>query len=171
MSSFSFVSCYKVKSDTFILSGLTTPFDTYSWISILFSVSITALILTLLPRTCRSERFYAMIGVLLENSVACENKLFQERFPAMSKVFGVRILLGVWILTSGTFLTNWYKTSFTMDMIVPALYTPPWETWLDIQGMEALLPLNMFDFSDLDARPPYLHFHKQMQDKFNKSTR
>ncbi|OXA42519.1 hypothetical protein Fcan01_22890 [Folsomia candida] len=171
MSSFSFVSCYKVKSDMFILSGLATPFDATSWISILFMVTVMALILTLLRRSSRSDGIYVMICLVLENSIPWNIKLFEERFPPKSRVFGVRVLLGVWILTSGSCLTNWYKTSFTMDMIVPALYAPPWETWLDIEGMEALLPFNMFEFSELEPSPPYLFFGQRMYDKFHKSIR
>lgn len=171
VETFSFVTCYNVKSDTFVLSGLTTPFDTGAWLCVLLMFSISVLILTLLPRTLRPDGANVMIGIVLENSVRLDGKLFKERFPPKSKVFGVHVLLGVWILMSGMVLTNWYKTSFTMDMIVPVLYTPPWETWLEIEGMEAFVPLNMFEFSNPDSWPPYFYFYMRMYSKLNESTR
>ncbi|OXA43017.1 Trypsin V-B [Folsomia candida] len=96
---------------------------------------------------------------------------YKERFPAKSNVFGVRLLLWVWILMSGTVLTNWYKTSFTLEMIVPVMYASPLETWLDIPDMEALLPLNMFQVLDSESFGAYSLFHLRMHEKFTTSTR
>lgn len=171
VESFSFVSCYKVKSDLFILSGLTNPFHTITWLFNFFMLLIMVLILTLLPRTLRTDGAYVVICILLENSGLGNVKLFQERFPAKSNVFGVRLLLWVWILMSGTVLTNWYKTSFTLEMIVPVMYASPLETWLDIPDMEALLPLNMFQVLDSESFGAYSLFHLRMHEKFTTSTR
>ncbi|OXA41623.1 hypothetical protein Fcan01_23675 [Folsomia candida] len=73
---YSFISCYKVKSETFILSALTTPFDAESWLLILSTFSVIILILSLLPWTVSFEGAFVAIGILLENSVLGDLKSF-----------------------------------------------------------------------------------------------
>lgn len=168
VQTYSFTSCYKVKSDTFILSALITPFDIESWLLLIFCFVTTVLILTLLPRTISSEGTLVGTGILLENSVLGDLKQFQDRFTGKSQIVGVHVLIGVWVIMTGTVLTNWFKTSFTMEMIIPVKYSPPWKTWLDIEGMHALLPLQMFDYVNIDPRPPpYMHFLTGLRHKIN----
>lgn len=147
VQTFSFISCYKVKSDTVVLSGLVTPFDIESWL-LLFSVFLMfVIIFKLQPRKFSYEGAVVGIGMLLESSILWDLKLFPTGFPAKLPQFGIRLTIGVWAMMSGTVLTNWYKAAFTMEMIVPVIYLPPWQTWLDIDGMQALLPIHLFDDS------------------------
>ncbi|OXA44943.1 hypothetical protein Fcan01_20224 [Folsomia candida] len=139
---FSFLSCYKVKPEVFILTSLISPFDSESWLCIGLSVLIIILILSALLVPVGLEGGRVTIGICLENSVLDKLKSFEERFTGQHEIVGVRILIGMWVLLAGTALTNWYKSIFTMEITAPAAYHPSWQSLLDIEGVQVLLPFN-----------------------------
>ncbi|OXA48926.1 hypothetical protein Fcan01_16162 [Folsomia candida] len=148
---YGFISCYMVKPDTFILSALSDPFDMETWISLCVGFTVFVAILTILPGQLGWAGMLFATGICLENSVLDGENLFRSRFPSKSDIQGVRILIAVWVVLTGTTLTNWYKTSFTMDMIVPVKYDPPWDTFLDIEGAQVLMPFDLLDETGLLA--------------------
>ncbi|OXA39991.1 hypothetical protein Fcan01_25354 [Folsomia candida] len=145
-----FLSCYKVKPDSFILAALTDPFDISSWICIVLSLMLTSTILTALLATPTMDGVIFMIGIFLENSVMDRLIKVKTRFHI---TVGLRLLVGVCVLLTGTVLVNWYKTLFTMEMIVPAWQTSPWETLFEIQ---VIMPFNLVGIPGV--QPPRISY-------------
>lgn len=56
--------------------------------------------------------------------------------------YGIRFLLGIWILLIGTLLTTWYKSFYTMEMISPLKSTAPWKYVWDIPDFNMFFPLD-----------------------------
>ncbi|OXA53382.1 hypothetical protein Fcan01_11791 [Folsomia candida] len=124
--SWNVISCYRVGSHTSTLSQLFTPFEKPVWTLILPTVVITFILLTV-PRTNFSAAFLFVVGILLENSVVSWKTNF-------------RTLTGFYIFLFGTILTNFYKTSFTKEMILPVEQTAPWKTILDTINFTFYVP-------------------------------
>lgn len=134
---YNFISCYKVWQDSSALNALTSPFDMKSWMCMAGS----ALIVTLLLNASLGKQFYSTsflltVGILLESSVL--------EFLKSPRKFKTSLIIGIWTVFSGTVLTSWYKTAFTMEMFAPVTHTAPWEGLLSIDGIKVLMPMNLF---------------------------
>ncbi|OXA48979.1 hypothetical protein Fcan01_16338 [Folsomia candida] len=148
---FSFISCYKVKPVTGnILHALTSPLTTHSWIYLTFSLSIILLLVNVSRSKIGFEGALILIGVCLESSVLDRLESYKRTLPMNYLSLRVHFLLGVWTILIGTVLTNWYKAFFTIEMIVPATYPPPWTSFLDIDGMQAYLPFELLADTRVD---------------------
>lgn len=144
VESLSFVSCYQVKPYSSWVSVLSSPFDKSSWISLSVCFAAVAAILSWFP----SGRLnligaFVLMGISLENSVlgVYQKKLLVCRW---NRFFGLAILIGGWTMLCGTLLTNWYKTVFTMEMILPVRYPPPWTSVMNIDKLEVIMPFQLF---------------------------
>ncbi|OXA60700.1 hypothetical protein Fcan01_04700 [Folsomia candida] len=139
--SFSFLSCHQVGHHISTLSQLFTPFHLIVWILLGCSVLIVALIALLASYHCKNFHFVLfIIGILLENSVLSH----YDKLRVSVKQHGVQIFIGVVVLLYGTLLTNWYKTSFTKEMILPTVYTKPWKSIVDLKNFTFYIPLDTF---------------------------
>ncbi|OXA49086.1 hypothetical protein Fcan01_16818, partial [Folsomia candida] len=163
----SFLSCYNVKQESFILSALNSPFDVESWILIQLGIWVMIISLTLLPRVLSSDGVMVVVGILLENSVLNQSEKFTTRFPKRSSKYGIHLLIAAWVLLAGTTLTNWYKALFTMELVTPPTYAPPWETTLDIEGIQVLMPYNLLDMTGMEtAIDRYMRFYISISEIF-----
>ncbi|OXA48923.1 hypothetical protein Fcan01_16167 [Folsomia candida] len=154
---FSFVSCYGIKGNSLMLAALSTPFDVTIWACISICFSIVVLILTSLLRRHISDAMLLLIGISLENSASLsvyETRFRQKRYP----ISGVCTLVALWTIFIGTILTNWYKTWFTMDLIVPAGYKSPWTSIMDVEGIKILMPFDLLAGNVFDRVPPVDYF-------------
>ncbi|OXA42469.1 hypothetical protein Fcan01_23000 [Folsomia candida] len=123
---FSFVSCYKTRSTTAMLSALTSPFDDTIWTCLGIGFAMVVLILRIVWKKVISDSVYLVIGITVENSVLASNSINKSRLREKRHLsIGPYTIVAVWILLVGTILTNWYKTIFTMEMIVPTIYKSP----------------------------------------------
>ncbi|OXA46096.1 Membrane protein insertase YidC [Folsomia candida] len=125
--SFNFLSCYKVSRQSDTASVLSAPFDGVTWVlltTLLTAVTFVFLIVTKLLQSYNwvSDLLtYFILGVLWENSILHN---FEKRM--VQKRLSVKLVFTVYIFLYGTILTNLYKTSFTMETIVPSKASSPW---------------------------------------------
>lgn len=167
VQTFSFLSCHKVRPETFIMSSLISPFDLASWVCIVLTLLIVVLILTALVVPPGLNGVRVAIGICLENSVLDKLNSFQSRFPGQGDILGVHLLIGMWVVLTGTVLTNWYKTILTMEMIVPATYHTPWESLFDIEELQVLLPFNFPNpIGKIPLEYRYMYFLLQIYELF-----
>ncbi|OXA39696.1 ATP-binding cassette sub-family A member 13 [Folsomia candida] len=161
VQTFSFVSCYKVKPESFTgLASLISPFDLTGWIYFSASFILVTLILSLLPVKPSLYGFFFVIWITLENSGSENLTIFQARFHGRKHVLGFYMVISLWIILIGTILTNWYKTSFTMELILPVEYRLPWKSILDLDGIRVLVPYNLLDknYVDETSQPNYMQY-------------
>ncbi|OXA62432.1 hypothetical protein Fcan01_00973 [Folsomia candida] len=136
---FSFLSCDGVSRFSSHIDALTVPFDTSVWICILVSYLVIVGLLFFL--TSSRDGFFILFGICLEISVEAkyETKNFDGKFR---KMYIINFILMVWTLMCGTLVPNyWYKTSFTMDMIVPSEYRSQWNEIKDIIDFNFSMPM------------------------------
>lgn len=138
---FSFLSCHNVHRYSSTLSALTSPFDNVTWIVIL--LTFTSLTILGDQRGSNSNmlllRGLFSFGICVENSVlsAYQSRLFgRQRYPTE------KLVTGLFAILIGSILTNWYKTCFTKEMIVPAIYTSTWRTAFDVRHFTILIPID-----------------------------
>lgn len=149
--SYSFVSCYNVKTNFSVISALTDPFDGASWIFLASNFAAVVTILKALSNTqATSDGVLHVIGVSLENSGISFRTIYGAK---VHYLIGIYAITAVWMLLVGTILTNWYKTWFTMDMIIPKIYQTPWASVMDVEGVKVLMPLFLLDEYDYDLLP------------------
>ncbi|OXA41465.1 Parvalbumin beta [Folsomia candida] len=143
VQAYSFVSCHQIRSNSNIVKPLSSPLDEWSWaLPATYFISVV-LILTLLWKQVNSDGIFLMIGISLENSVLSSSDYQTKLKPTNSSLIGLNTIIGVWILLVGTILTNWYKSIFTMEIIVPTLYHSPWTTVMDVEGIRILMPFKL----------------------------
>ncbi|OXA39721.1 hypothetical protein Fcan01_25468 [Folsomia candida] len=130
-----FISCYKVWQDSSLLYALTSPFGNLAWICFIVSFLVVTIVLSGSQKKFGSVGFRLAVGIMLESSV-----LYLLKFP---KKYEISVVVGIWIILAGTLLTSWYKTAFTIEMIVPITHRAPWEGLLNIEGMKVLMPLRL----------------------------
>lgn len=122
-----FLSCYAMGRRISTFGALVSPFDATTWLTLAFSLVLVSISL---GRLLTSEEnnvnlsFAPLVsfGVMLESSTmgGIEFNLLGKRGNV-----GFRLVLIVWVLSVGTVLTNWYKSNFTLEMIVPFEITAP----------------------------------------------
>ncbi|OXA39661.1 hypothetical protein Fcan01_25464 [Folsomia candida] len=130
-----FISCYKVRQDSSLLNALSTPFGNSAWICFVTSFLAVTIFLSASQKKFGSAGFRLAVGIMLESSV-----LYLLKFP---KKYEISLVVGIWIVLAGTLLTNWYKTAFTIEMIVPITHGAPWNGLLNIEGVKVLMPLRL----------------------------
>ncbi|OXA49694.1 hypothetical protein Fcan01_15743 [Folsomia candida] len=131
--SLSFLSCHGVGHHTSIISQLFTPFEKYVWL--LISLIILTVLIFLNAPKLDTRVTFLLIGILLENSV-----LLPHEKTIVSGQIRFRLLSGFYAVFLGTVLTNYYKTSFTKEMILPVEQTAPWHTILDTANFTFYIP-------------------------------
>lgn len=127
---YGFVSCYGLGQTPGILGTLSSPFDVTSWRYLGICMITVVLILTSILRRSTFDGLFLVVGLTLENSATLS---VQEARPKVvgHTTFGVSTLVAIWSMLVGIILTNYYKTWFTMEMIVPTVYVSPWKNILD----------------------------------------
>ncbi|OXA39276.1 hypothetical protein Fcan01_25880 [Folsomia candida] len=150
VQTYSFVSCHQTRSNSDILTTLSSPLDDWSWALLATHFTWVVLILILLPKQLNSDGILLMIGISLENSVL-SGSIYKAKFkPTKYPLIGLNTFIGVWTLLVGTILTNWYKSIFTMEMIVPTMYRSPWTTVMDVEGIRILMPFKLMGEHSVD---------------------
>ncbi|OXA47279.1 hypothetical protein Fcan01_17630 [Folsomia candida] len=143
---FSFVSCYKVRSTYSTLTALTSPFDWEIWLFLVICFISISIILTILRKRLSSDGMLLIIGISLENSVLSSLSIYDlKKLSCNLDLPRIRAIIGIWTILVGTILTNWYKTYFTMEMIVPTKYESPWKSVMDVEDIQVLMPFNLLD--------------------------
>lgn len=127
------ISCHQVRPRQDALNVLLSPFDLSGWILIITSFSVTAGLFALISQKATSTSIFFMYRVCLENS---DELKFEGKHNT-----SFRMIVTVWLLFIGTVLTNWYKSAFTMDMILPTKYTKPWHGITDLTDFKFIMPL------------------------------
>ncbi|OXA54629.1 putative RNA-directed DNA polymerase from transposon BS, partial [Folsomia candida] len=162
---YSFVSCYQTSLNSDMLNTLTSPFDRVSWALLVTCFSTVVLILTAVLSNCgeiSSDRIFLVVGLTLESSVLVSRTIYEARFLRnRHESVGLYTIIAVWILLVGTVLTNWYKSCFTIEMIVPRTYHSPWTSVTDVEGVRILVPFNLLDEYDSEMVPPVEYFRYQ----------
>ncbi|OXA46114.1 hypothetical protein Fcan01_19263 [Folsomia candida] len=154
VQSYSFVSCYKTRSNFYMVSALTSPFDKTSWRLLAASFYIVVLILTALHRKAISDWVFIVLGISVESSVLPSPRFYEAALRREERsLIGIYRIVAIWILMVGTILTNWYKTWFTMEMIIPTKYESPWERVMDVEGIQVLMPLRLLEGAHHDTMP------------------
>ncbi|OXA36751.1 hypothetical protein Fcan01_28489 [Folsomia candida] len=145
VQSFSFVSCYNTRSNFDVALALTTPFDLTCCTLLAISFATVVTILTILRPKILSDGVLIAVGLSLENSVlspyATEATFIQKKHQSLG-LYGIHAL---WMILIGTVLTNWYKTWFTMEMIIPTKYHSPLESVMDDDGFQVMLPVFLLE--------------------------
>ncbi|OXA54415.1 hypothetical protein Fcan01_11884 [Folsomia candida] len=161
---YSFVSCYGVKHNSTLLKELASPFDADIWTYAAIYFTTFIIIFTLMLRRDISDGFFVIVGLSLENSVSLsvyENSFRKKR----SSMFGINALVIIWSIFVGTVLTNWYKTLFTMEMIIPTVYKSPWTGLMEVEGIRILMPFTPpggVEVANIDDFSRYPFFYYQM---------
>ncbi|OXA43075.1 hypothetical protein Fcan01_21914 [Folsomia candida] len=154
---FSFVSCYGVRGNSAILGALSSPLDFSSWACTGISFAVVVLILTSILRRYISDAVLLVVGITLENSSLLS--VYETRFSRkVYPTFGICTVVAIWTILVGTILTNWYKTWFTMEMIVPTIYESPWESVMDVEGIRILMPFGLLWGNAFDGIHPVEYF-------------
>ncbi|OXA39652.1 hypothetical protein Fcan01_25457 [Folsomia candida] len=144
-----FISCYKVWQDSSLLYALTSPFGNLAWICFITSFLAVTIFLSGSQKKFGSAGFRLAVGIMLESSV-----LYLLKFP---KKYEISLVVGIWIILAGTLLTNWYKTAFTIEMIVPITHGAPWYGLLNIEGVKVLMPLRLMTANVRGDLPHFLY--------------
>ncbi|OXA49369.1 hypothetical protein Fcan01_15502 [Folsomia candida] len=151
---YSFVSCYKTRSKFDVGYALISPFDVASWTYALTFLIIMVLVLTVIHNKPVSDDVLLMVGISLENSVLLSRKIYEATFRCDKHyLIGLYTIVAIWIIFVGTILTNWYKTWFTMEMIIPTIYHSPWTSVMDVEGVHILMPFFLLDAQGRDMPP------------------
>ncbi|OXA47186.1 hypothetical protein Fcan01_18007 [Folsomia candida] len=157
VQSYSFVSCYEVSSNSDILNTLTSPLDGISWILLGTCFITVALLLTAVLSnysTISSDRVILMVGLTLENAVLVSRNIYRAVFlKKRHESLGIYIIIAVWMILIGTILTNWYKSCFTIEMIIPKIYRSPWTSVMDVEGIRILMPFSLLNEDDFQIEP------------------
>lgn len=134
---FSFLSCHKVHRYLSPLNPLTSPFDNITWIFALCTC-VSVILITGSRSSSRTLSGFVTMGICMENSILLvyQSSLFGKKYGTFSA-----IIFGVFMIFFGTMLTNWYKTSFTKEIIIPAKYHAPWKTFYDIRNFKIWMPV------------------------------
>ncbi|OXA47179.1 hypothetical protein Fcan01_18008 [Folsomia candida] len=153
LHSYSYVSCYKVSSNSGILNTLTSPFDRASWTLLGICCITVVAILTSVVSNCSnsvfSDSIFLVAGLTMESSVLLSRRIFEARFFGNKhESIGLYTIVGLWMILVGTILTNWYKSCFTIEMIVPRIYESPWTSVTDVEGIRILMPFSLQDQYD-----------------------
>ncbi|OXA40832.1 hypothetical protein Fcan01_24232 [Folsomia candida] len=139
--SLKFLSCHQVGHHVSTFGPLFSPFDGETWLCILLSFTLTSLLISLLLKSYSVlSGAFLPFGILVESSVLSGINLSKVNATAC------HLLIGIWVVMIGTVLTNWYKTSFTMEMIVPEDVTAPWRTFIDVADFNFFIPVEFFNF-------------------------
>ncbi|OXA40183.1 hypothetical protein Fcan01_24827 [Folsomia candida] len=139
---YSFISCYGIRRNSEMLGSLSSPFDMISWACIGTCFTTVVLILTLTLGRYLSDGVFVVIGISLENSTSLpvyENRFTRKGYPSP----GVCTLVAIWSIFVGTILRNWYKSCFTMELIVPTVYESPWTSVMDVEQIRILMPFGL----------------------------
>ncbi|OXA54460.1 hypothetical protein Fcan01_10994 [Folsomia candida] len=135
LKSWSFLSCHGVGHHTSAFAQLFTPFQKIAWVFVAFSIFVILTFLNV-PKFDSCVTFL-VVGIILENSVLLS---YDEMLPRNWRKHSFRVCSGFFSLIFGTLLTNWYKTSFTKEMIIPTEQTAPWRTIFDIKNLTFYIP-------------------------------
>lgn len=115
---YSFVSCHGIRRNSAVFGALSSPLDTTSWAWVGICFLTLVLILTSMLKRHVSDAVFLAIGITLENSASLS--VYEDIFRRRGySTFGIYTLVAIWTIFIGTIMTNWYKTWFTMEMIVP----------------------------------------------------
>ncbi|OXA41999.1 hypothetical protein Fcan01_23312 [Folsomia candida] len=150
VKTYSFVSCYGVKLNSTMLDALSSPFDDTSWAYLGICFVTVALLLISILRRCSSNAILLVLGISLENSVSLshfETKFRRKRYSMV----GVHSLFAIWTILVGTVFTNWYKTLFTMEMIVPTVYKSTWTSLMEVEGIRIFMPFFLLTGNAVEA--------------------
>ncbi|OXA42739.1 Leucine-rich repeat-containing protein 30 [Folsomia candida] len=154
VKSYSFVSCYGIRSSFDLGSALTGPFDVSSWTILATSFIIVVIIFTSLRRNVISDGFFLVVGISLESSVLTLQTVYETTFRRKKHyLVGSYAIIAVWIVLMGTILTNWYKTWFTMEMIIPTKYKSPWDSVINNEGITVLMTFSLLDDNYYEVQP------------------
>ncbi|OXA47978.1 hypothetical protein Fcan01_17299 [Folsomia candida] len=143
-----FLSCYAVGRQISTFGALISPFDATSWLALALSLILVTIFLGRLI-TLGGNKVDFSFGPLVTFGVMVESSTLSGiEFSLLGKRgnVGFRLVLLVWILSVGTVLTNWYKSYFTFEMIVPFEITAPWRSIIDIEGFRLYAgPLSLLE--------------------------
>ncbi|OXA43274.1 hypothetical protein Fcan01_21972 [Folsomia candida] len=149
---YSFVSCHGVGQNSGMLDSLSSPFDRTIWISMCVAFFAVVLIIIAVHGGYISDALLFVWGTSFENAVSLS--FLETRFRLKGYgILGIYTVVIVWSILVGTITTNWYKTLFTMEMIVPMVYKSPWTVLMDVEGIRILLPFSFVLGSALDRKP------------------
>lgn len=139
---FSYLSCYQVRStNSVVLSELLVPFDMTVWLCAMASLVAGIVLLTAALDNFISKGILLTIGMCLENSVL---GYLSYNKPTKFQV-AVRTQITILALLEGTLLSNFYKTYFTMEMIVPKIYKSPWNGVMNVEGIKIIMPFYLLN--------------------------
>ncbi|OXA38663.1 hypothetical protein Fcan01_26537 [Folsomia candida] len=158
---YSFVSCYGIRENFEMLGALSSPFDVASWACIIILFVLVVLILSIMLRRNMSDGMFLIIAISLETSIslsAYETKFRRNKYP----MYGIRTLCLVWTIFVGTIFISWYKTWFTMEMIVPTVYESPWKSVMDVEGIQVLMPFDLLAGNIINMVPQIDYFRYKM---------
>ncbi|OXA49191.1 hypothetical protein Fcan01_15493 [Folsomia candida] len=144
VETFSFVSCYKVRPEVSFASALSAPFDGYIWIFLSSSFAAVVLLLKYLTERDMLDGILFTGGVCFEISLLADYTLKATRLLSTSGKFKLYYILALWTILCGVVLPNWYKTSFTMELIVPVKLSSPWKTIMNVKGVQVIIPFARF---------------------------
>ncbi|OXA41038.1 hypothetical protein Fcan01_24265 [Folsomia candida] len=145
---FSYLSCYQVKwTNSVILSELMAPYDIGVWLCILASLIAVIVLLIASLDNFISRGILLTVGICLENSVLG----YLSTYKSIKYRVGVCTLITTLALLGGTLLSNFYKTYFTLEMIVPKMYQSPWNSVMNVEEIKILMPFDLLDEQDLQS--------------------
>ncbi|OXA49622.1 hypothetical protein Fcan01_15980 [Folsomia candida] len=130
------ISCHQVRPGHDTLKVLLNPFDLLGWILFMTSFTVISALLCLISVKDHVSSIIFTGRVCIEIPTVIEGSRLKKRY---STSFTMVIL--IWLLIAGTVLTNWYKTAFTMDMILPTRYSAPWNSISDVADFNFILPV------------------------------
>ncbi|OXA37913.1 hypothetical protein Fcan01_27316 [Folsomia candida] len=109
-----------------------------SWACLGICFTTIVFVLTaVVHRKLISDSIYLVVGITIENSVLVSNSNYKAKIKGKKyRLAGLYMIIAVWTLLVGTILTNWYKTTFTMEMIVPTIYKSPWSESARLAGQD-----------------------------------
>lgn len=136
------MSCFGTKVKSAWLGALVSPFDYATWAYMGMCFTTVVLILTYMFTRYISDATFLTVGITLENSVSFstyETRFRQKAYPT----YGICTVIAIWTIFVGTLLTNWYKSIFMMEMIVPTVHESPWVSVVDVDRIRLLMPFGL----------------------------
>ncbi|OXA48637.1 hypothetical protein Fcan01_16493 [Folsomia candida] len=133
--SWSFLSCDGVGYHSNMWSPLVTPFQLVVWALVCINILVIVLFLRV-PGSDINVKLL-VVGILMENSILLN---VDSKVKDLWWKHSFRLSSGFFTILFGTILTNYYKTSFTMEMIVPAEKFAMWRTLMDMKNFTFYIP-------------------------------
>lgn len=107
--SYNFLSCFGLQRDRWAVYVM--PFDKLTWILIAVCVIVICILIEFSPDACLSLSLTNMINLA---AASMEISVFIRRTPHWFATY----LIWLWV-GNAIILTNWYKTVFTSDVVMP----------------------------------------------------